>query len=93
LDIGQWLRGDNEFERLIRGEDEFSLRGRYVSPWAQSFLAKNSVDGPMLNATWKVIRKYVTTTIMTVYRNVGIPLGFAFGAAETVELYEHQSHV
>jgi hypothetical protein len=42
----------------------------------------------MLDTSWKVIRKYATTTIMSVYRNVWIPLGFTFGAAETVELYE-----
>jgi hypothetical protein len=89
LDIGQWLWGDNESERLIRSEDEFSiLLGWYVSPWAQSILEKNSVDGLMLDTTWKVIHKYMTTIITAVYRNVGIPLEFAFGAAETVELYE-----
>jgi hypothetical protein len=58
LDIGQWLRGDDEFERLIHGEDEFSiLHGWYVSPWTQSILKRNSVDGLMLDTTWKVIRK------------------------------------
>jgi hypothetical protein len=33
-------------------------------------------------------RKYLTTIIMAVYRNVGVPLGFAFDTAESVELYE-----
>jgi E3 ubiquitin-protein ligase DOA10 len=42
----------------------------------------------MLDTTWRIIRKSVTTVIMAVYRNMGAPLGFAFGAAETVELYE-----
>jgi hypothetical protein len=52
LDIEQWLRGDREFERLICGEGEFSvLRGWYVSPWAQSILERNSVDGLMLDTT------------------------------------------
>jgi hypothetical protein len=46
------------------------------------------VDGLMLAKTWKVIRTYVTTVTMAVYRNVGLPLGFAFGAAETMEFYE-----
>jgi hypothetical protein len=84
LDIGQWLRGDSEFKRLVRGEDEFSI----LSPWAQSILQRNSVDGLMLDMTWKITRKYVTTIIMAVYRNMGIPLGFAFGAAEIVDLHE-----
>jgi hypothetical protein len=58
LNIGQFLRGDDESERLIRGEDEFSvLRGWYVSPWTQSILDRNSMDGLMLDMTWKVIRK------------------------------------
>jgi hypothetical protein len=42
----------------------------------------------MLDTTRNVIRKYATTIIMALYRNVGVPLGFAFGAVETVELYE-----
>jgi hypothetical protein len=63
LDVGQWLRSEDEFERLIRGEDEFSiLPGWYVSPWAQSIHERNNMDGLMLDTTWKVIRKYVTTT-------------------------------
>jgi hypothetical protein len=52
LDIGQWLRGDDEFEKLTRGEDEFSiLRGWYPSPWTQSILERNSVDGLMVDTT------------------------------------------
>jgi hypothetical protein len=46
------------------------------------------VDGLVLDTTWKVIRKCVTTIIMAVDRNVKVPLGFTFGAAETVEFYE-----
>jgi hypothetical protein len=89
LDIGQWLQGDDEFDRLIRSENEFLIvRGRYVSAWAQSIFERNSVDGLVLDTTWKVIRKYVTTIMMAVYRNVEDPLRFAFGAAETIELYE-----
>jgi hypothetical protein len=46
------------------------------------------MDGLMLDTTWEIIRKDVTTIIMAVCRNVGFPLGFAFGAAETVQLYD-----
>jgi hypothetical protein len=89
LDIGQWLRGDDEFERLICGEDEFSiLCAWHGGSWAQPILERNSVEGLMLETTWKVIRKYVTMIIIAGYRNMGIPLGFTFGAAESVELYE-----
>jgi hypothetical protein len=46
------------------------------------------VDELMFDMTWKVIRKYVTAIVMAVYRNVRIPLPFAFGLAEAIELYE-----
>jgi hypothetical protein len=50
LDIGQRLQGDDEFKRVIPGEDEFSIiRGWYVSLCAQSSLESNSVDGLMLD--------------------------------------------
>jgi hypothetical protein len=42
----------------------------------------------MLDTTWRVLRQYVTAILMAVYRNVGIPHGFAFAVAETVELYQ-----
>jgi hypothetical protein len=42
----------------------------------------------MLDMTWHVLRQYVTAIIMAAYCNVSVPLGFVFGAAEVVELYE-----
>jgi hypothetical protein len=42
----------------------------------------------MLDTTWHVIRQDVTTIVMALYVNVGVPLGFAFGVAETMELYQ-----
>jgi hypothetical protein len=88
LEIGRMVRGDN-FATLLREGEEYSiLRGSYVSPWARSVLEDNEIDGLMLDTTWHVIRQYVTAILMAVFRNVGIPLAFAFGAAETLELYE-----
>jgi hypothetical protein len=46
-----------------------------------------SIDGLMLDTTWHVLRQYVTSLLMAVYRNVAVPLGFTFGVAETVDLY------
>jgi hypothetical protein len=46
-----------------------------------------SIDGLMLDTTWHVLGQYVTSLLMAVYRNVAVPLGFAFGVAETVDLY------
>jgi hypothetical protein len=51
-------------------------------------LEGNNVQALMLDTKWKVIRKCATVIIMAVYRNVGIPLEFAFGAVETKELDE-----
>lgn len=88
LDLGPHLHGDS-FEVVDRAGQSFSiLRGIYVSPWARSILANNAIDGLMLDTTWRILRQYVTAILMAVVCNVGIPLGFAFGASETTELYE-----
>jgi hypothetical protein len=88
LEIGRMIRGE-PFERVVRDGQEYSiLRGSFVSPWARSILEENEVDGLMLDTTWHVIRQYVTAILMAVFRNVGIPLAFTFGATENLELYE-----
>jgi hypothetical protein len=89
VDIGPRVTGDEAFEKVDRnGVDHSILRGCYLSPWACSILRDNALDGLMLDTTWMVIREYVTSILMGVYRNVGIPLGFAFSLGETTELYE-----
>jgi hypothetical protein len=50
-----------------------------------------SIDGLMLDTTWHVLRQFVTSLLMAVYRNVAVPLGFAFGVAETVDVYDEHS--
>jgi hypothetical protein len=88
LDLGTHLAQDS-FETVDRNGERFSiLRGLYISPWARAILADNEIDGLMLDTTWHIFRQYVTAILMAVFRNVGIPLGFAFGVAETAELYE-----
>jgi hypothetical protein len=47
----------------------------------------------MLDTTWSVIREYVTAFLVAVSCNTAIPLAFAFGRAETCELYDSFSDV
>jgi hypothetical protein len=80
------VAGEN-FATMIRGGQHCSiLREYHVSPWTQSILQENVIDGLMLDTTWHVIRQSVTTIVMAVYCHVGVPLEFALGVAETMEL-------
>jgi hypothetical protein len=98
LHIGLQVDGD-PFEMVTRGEMCYSiLRGWYISPWVASILTRNPIDGILLDTTWRVLRQYMTAILMAVDDcrwlsmavdgNVGVPLGIAFGTAETVALYE-----
>jgi hypothetical protein len=90
LELGRRIPGER-FEVVVRGGEEYSiLRGCYVSPWGRSILQDNEIDGLVLDTTWHVLRQQVTAIIMGAYCNVGVPLAFAFGVAETRELSEHR---
>jgi hypothetical protein len=93
LDIGLRVRGEPSGS-IPRGDDIYSiLRGWYVSPWARSVFEQNEIDGIMLDTPWHIIRRYVTSILMDVFRGVGIPLGFAFGVTETTEFYQQHYDV
>jgi hypothetical protein len=80
---------DDEFELIhSQGESYSILHGWYIAPWARDILTKNSIDGLLLDTTWRVMRDYVTVILMAVLYNVGIPIALAFGPGETTELYE-----
>ena len=66
------------------------IEGVYISPYAQSILKDNAelIDGLMLDTTWEVMDKYVTSILVAASCNTSVPLGFSFGAAETKGLYE-----
>jgi hypothetical protein len=49
---------------------------------------ENQIAGLMLDTTWNVMRLDVTAIRVAISRNTAIPWGFAFDAAETVELDE-----
>jgi hypothetical protein len=88
VEIGRKVPGESFAEVMRDGEQYSILRGCYVSPWARSVLTDHVIDGLILDTTRHVLRQDVTSIIMPGYGNAGIPLRFAFGVAETIELYE-----
>jgi hypothetical protein len=82
------LAGDN-FEPVNRPDGTYPiLQGSCMSPLTCSVLQNNQIDGLLLDTRWKGFRGHVTTFLMAVDHNVGIPIGLAFGIAETADLYE-----
>ena len=64
------------------------ISGVYILPWAKSILqAEEHLTGFMLDTTWKIMQKYVTSILMGNIYNVGIPIGFSFGKSEDKEIY------
>lgn len=65
------------------------LGGIYISPITKSLFEDNEdmIDGLMMDTTWKVINKYVTSILMCSSYNVGVSTAFAFGCAEDKDLY------
>lgn len=81
---------NNKFESVIIDGTKYSIiNGIYIAPYSESlFLANQSdIDGILMDTTWKVISKYVTSILMAESHNVGIPVAFVFGKAEDKELY------
>ena len=76
--------------KLIRkdGHPYYIVSGIYISPCARSILLENQVlNGFLLDTTWKVMPKYVTSIIMGSLYNTGVGLGFSFGRGEDKEIY------
>jgi hypothetical protein len=81
----------DNFEIFQENGEFFSkIGGCYISPFALSIFQKNTsiLDGIMLDTTWRVMRLYVTSILMVILANVGIPVAFAFGPVEDSNLYE-----
>lgn len=90
--ISETSSADKECFSITRDDKDYSiLSGVYISPFAKSMCIKNAeiFDGLLMDATWKTIDGYVTSILMASICNVGVPLGFAFGPAESKDLYEH----
>ncbi len=88
--ISEWMADDDDkYVSMIYKDKKYAiLSGVYISPFAQSVCDNSDiVDGLLMDATWKTISGYVTSILMASVCNVGIPLGFSFGAGETKDLY------
>jgi hypothetical protein len=64
------------------------ISGIWIHPQAPSIMTRNSVDGLVMDTTFEVIRLYHTAILIAVSHNVGIPLAYAFGPKESIELYD-----
>ena len=66
------------------------IDGIYISPFVDELFNKRAsyIDGLILDTTWKVVSKYVTSILMTCIRNVGVPVAFTFGDSENKHLYQ-----
>jgi hypothetical protein len=81
----------DEMEKWVENEQEWSIMsGLYIHPLSPSIIRhrdENRIAGLMMDTTWSVTRLYVTAILVAVSRNTSIPLAFAFGPAETTDLY------
>jgi hypothetical protein len=65
------------------------LSGVWLSALAAAALVNNEIDGFILDTTFEMIRQYHTAILLAIIQNVGLPLGFAFGPQESIDLYNH----
>jgi hypothetical protein len=89
LGLNLALRLPGEKPELYKhGETDYSiLLGHWVSPFAESILRQDEVDGLIMDMTFRVMRQYYTAILVAVPHNVGIPLATSFDPRESVELY------
>ena len=89
LTLTQYSERDH-FETIEIENQKYSiLNGIYIAPTTKSVFTDNSemIDGILMDTTWKVIHKYVTSILMCSSYNVGVSLAFAFGGSEDRDLY------
>lgn len=89
FNVTPYAAGDKLQTIEIEGRLYSIINGIYISPYAESLFKENHdlIDGIMLDTTWKVISKYVTSIMMCSSLNVGISCAFAFSGAEDSDLY------
>ena len=75
--------------KLKNEENNYILRGCYISPFAKAILTDNLsiIDGLMLDGTFKVLKNYVTCIIVCISFNTSIPIGFTFSPIEDDKLF------
>ena len=64
--------------------------GVFIFPKAYDLLQnyKDSINGFILDTTWKILPLYVTSILAACFANTSVPIGFAFGTGETKKLYK-----
>ncbi|KAK8888504.1 hypothetical protein M9Y10_039583 [Tritrichomonas musculus] len=65
----------------------YILGGTYFSAFASDIIKNPNVQGLMLDTTWSVFNKYVTSFPTAICSNVGLPVGFQFGLTEDKKIY------
>jgi hypothetical protein len=81
---------DDNRHRVNHNDFEYSvLSSVCLSALVAAALVNNEIDGLILDTTFKKIRQYHTAILLAIIHNVGLPLGFAFGQQESIDLYDH----
>ena len=90
LTLTKYHEKDNLPTMKINNELYTILDGIYISPFVLSLFKKREdlIHGLLMDTTWKIINKFVTSILMISIRNVGFPIAYAFGPAEDKVLYE-----
>ena len=89
LTLTQYSERDH-FETIEIENQKYSiLNGIYIAPTTKSVFTDNSemIDGILMDTTWKVIHKYVTSILICASYNVVVSHAFAFGGSEDRDLY------
>ena len=71
--------------------DYFINSGVFILNKAFSLFHNNSnltIDGFILDTTWRAIPNYVTSILNVCFKNSSLPIAFAFGSGETIYLYD-----
>lgn len=71
----------------INNNKYYILNGNYIAPFASQLVMNPLVDGLMLDTTWTILNKYVTSIPTMVIQNVGIPIGLSFALVEDSSIY------
>ena len=90
LTLAKYNERDNLPKIKVNNEFYTILDGIYISPFVLSLFKEREdvIHGLLMDTTWKIINKFVTSILMVSICNVGFPIAYAFGPAEDKLLYE-----
>jgi hypothetical protein len=61
--------------------------GCYINPYGKSILSNNQVDFIVMDTTFRLLPKYVTSILYAVCFNTGIPIGVNSAQTESKKIY------